>query len=163
MKRVLVAYASRHGSTADIADAIGAVIADTELDVAIRSVNEVVSVTAYDALIIGSAVYMDDWLPEARDFIRRNLDDIIVRPTWLFSSGQVGTVPPVPFNGASLVTTTGAHDHHVFGGKLDRRGLSVGERLVVKVLHVPARDSRDWPVVAAWATAIARSLEAVAV
>jgi menaquinone-dependent protoporphyrinogen oxidase len=163
MKRVLVAYASRHGSTADIADAIGAVIADTELDVAVRSVNEVVSVTAYDALIIGSAVYMDDWLPEAHDFVRRNLDDIVARPTWLFSSGQVDAVPVVPFNGGSLASETRANDHHVFGGKLDRRGLSVGERLVARVLHVPARDSRDWPVVAAWATAIARSLEAVPV
>jgi menaquinone-dependent protoporphyrinogen oxidase len=163
MQRVLVAYASRHGATADIADAIGEVVADTGLGVAVRTMGEVVTVSAYDALILGSAVYMDNWLPEAYDFIRRNLDDIVARPTWLFSSGQVGTLPAVPFDAGSLVARTAAAGHHVFGGKLDRGGLSVGERFVARLLRVPARDDRDWAVVTAWATAIARSLQAVAV
>lgn len=161
MKRVLVAYASRHGSTGDIADAIGAVVADGGLGVAVRKMGEVVTVAAYDALVLGSAVYLDDWLPEAHDFVRRNLEDIVVRPTWLFSSGPVGTVPAVPFGGESLLTETEARDHHLFGGKLERSGLSVGERFVARMLRVPAQDDRDWAIVAAWATAIARSLEAV--
>ena len=161
MKSVLVAYASRHGSTADIAETIGGVISAAGFHAAVHPVGEVLTVSACDALILGSAVYMDNWLPEAQDVVEANLDDIVARPTWLFSSGSVGSFPAVPFDGSSLVERTGARDHHLFGGQIQRSRLSLGERLVASLLRVPASDDRDWAVVIAWATAIARSLEAV--
>ncbi len=156
MTKVLVAAASRHGATYELAQAIGSVIAAQGLSVDVRHLEEVTNPAAYNALVLGSAVYMGRWTKEATGFLEQHERAIVTRPTWLFSSGPIGGVGE--FEADPLVVATGAREHHLFGGRLVKGFLGRRERLVAGVLRAPEGDYRDWAVVTAWATAIARTI-----
>jgi len=160
MTDVLVAFASRHGSTDELAHAIGLELTAAGLSVEVRPMDEVEDLEEYPALVLGSAVYMGSWLPAARAFVERHERQIGERPTWLFSSGPLAE--PVNgvdrFDATRLVGATHARDHHLFGGKLDRGALSRRERVVARLVRAQDGDHRDLPVAAAWATAISRAV-----
>jgi menaquinone-dependent protoporphyrinogen oxidase len=161
MTDVLVAFASRHGATAEIARAVGAELSSRGLSVDVRSMDEIDSIDSYSAYVLGSAVYMGSWMPVARAFLEDNERLLAARPTWLFSSGPVGELPrdgAKAFDAAPLVAGTNARDHHLFGGKLDRRTLSLRERLLARLVHAQEGDHREWAIATAWATAISYSL-----
>lgn len=161
--RVLVTAASRHGATAEIADEIGEVlrIALPNAVVDVRPPEQVNSVDDYDAVVLGSAVYMGRWLDPARKLVARLAAALAARPTWLFSSGPIGDPPrPTedPVDVAGIIDTTGARDHRVFAGKLDKRGLGFAEKAIVTALRAPDGDFRDWAAIEAWARGIADAL-----
>jgi menaquinone-dependent protoporphyrinogen oxidase len=161
MTDVLVAFASRHGATEELAYMIGGRLAHSGLSVEVRSMGDVDSLTPYSACVLGSAVYMGAWMPAALDFVERNRGMIEDRPTWLFSSGPVGEAPldeAKAFDPAELLAATHAREHHLFGGRLERSSLCLHERLLARLVHVPYGDFRDWAVAAAWATAISDAL-----
>jgi menaquinone-dependent protoporphyrinogen oxidase len=156
MTRVLVAAATRHGATYELAEAIGSVIAAHGLSVDVRHLDEVANASDYDALVLGSAVYMGRWTKEAQAFLERHERVVATRPTWLFSSGPINGTGEL--DAEALVEATGARAHHLFGGRLVRGVLGRRERLVVGALRAPEGDYRDWATVTAWATAIARTI-----
>jgi menaquinone-dependent protoporphyrinogen oxidase len=158
MTRVLVTAASKYGATAEIAEAIAEVLAGNGLDPAVVPPDEVDDVAAYDAVVLGSAVYAGHWLKPARALADRCAPALRARPVWLFSSGPVGDPAKPdedPVDVVEIVTLTGARDHRLFAGKLTRRQLSFPERAIVYALHVPEGDFRDWPEIRRWATEIA--------
>jgi menaquinone-dependent protoporphyrinogen oxidase len=154
---VLVASASKHGGTDEIARAIGEVLEAQGVLVEVRRMQDVDSVMPYEAFVLGSAVYMGSWLRVARNFVDEHRDVIVRRPTWLFSSGPIGA-QPAEFDISAIAEKTRARDHHLFGGRLDRETLGIVERAVTRAVHAPSGDYREWDAAAAWATAIARSL-----
>jgi menaquinone-dependent protoporphyrinogen oxidase len=164
MTKVLVASASKHGSTEEIAEAIGEVLRAHGLEVDVKRMEDVDTVFPYDAYVLGSAVYVGSWLRRATKFVDEHAELISTRPTWLFSSGPIGDPPHAAaddvFNAVDLVDRTRARDHRNFGGKLDKGHLSLGERAAAGLLRVPSGDYRQWDAVTAWATAIGRSLTA---
>ena len=156
--RILVTAASKHGATAEIAQAIAEVLAGNGLDAAVVPPEDVHDVAAYDAVVLGSAVYAGHWLKPARALADRCAPALRARPVWLFSSGPVGDPAKPdedPVDVAEIVTLTGARDHHLFAGRLTRKQLSFPERAIVSALHVPEGDFRDWPGIRRWATEIA--------
>ena len=157
MDKVLVGAASRHGSTDELARAIGSVVAGYGLSVEVRRLEDVETVDPYDALVLGSAVYMGSWLKVARRFVEQHGEGIRSRPTWLFSSGPVGA-GETEFNPAYLVAATGAREHHLFGGRIVRASLGPYERAIARLVHAHDVDNREWAAVMAWSTAIARTL-----
>lgn len=164
--RVLVAVASRHGSTVEIARKIGHVLSAAGIEAFVRLPEEVVSVETYDAVVLGSGVYAGRWLVSARDFVAREAEALSSRPVWLFSSGPVGdpakpASEPVDVN--AIRKRTNALDHRVFGGKLDRQILGFGERAIVLAVHAAEGDFRSWDEVSEWASGIARTLLATPV
>src|SRR5947209_2765614 len=96
--KILIASASRHGSTREIAQALARELRACGHSVAVRAVNEVQSLDGYEAAIVGSAVYMGNWLPEARRFVGEYREQLARIPVWLFSSGPLGTDGPQPAN-----------------------------------------------------------------
>lgn len=88
---VLVAYATKHGSTREIAEAIATTLTDSGMSTEALVVDAVADVGPYDAVVLGSAVYMGRWLKEATEFARRHRAPLAARPLWLFSSGPLGT------------------------------------------------------------------------
>ena len=157
--KVLVASSSRHGATDELARMLAATMAERGLSVEFRRMEDVDTVFPYDALVLGSAVYMGRWTPEARAFVDQHQGGIVTRPTWLFSSGPIGDYPAAePFDADELARLTGAREHHLFGGRLLTSSLGFRERAFARLLHVPAGDHREWAAAAAWATAIARTL-----
>lgn len=157
--KVLVASSSRHGATEELARMLATTLAGQGLDVDVRRMEDVDTVFPYDALVLGSAVYMGRWTPEAREFVDLHEGGILTRPTWLFSSGPIGDyVGGDPFDADPLMRQTRAREHHLFGGRLLTSSLGLRERAFARMLHVPAGDYREWAAAAAWATAIARTL-----
>ncbi len=161
--RVLVAAASKHGATQGIADAIGRTLAGRGVEVDVRRIEDLESVDGYDALVLGSAVYAGRWLEPARQLVERHRDAIAARPTWLFSSGPIGE-PPKPAADEAvqigpILEQTGAREHRLFSGKVDKDALGFGERAVMVAVRARAGDYRDWDEIAEWAAEIARELE----
>jgi menaquinone-dependent protoporphyrinogen oxidase len=160
--RVLVAVASRHGATREIAEAVGRTLSEHGLDADVRTFDEVADLDPYEAFVLGSAVYMGRWLEPARDFVDTHGAELAERPTWLFSSGPIGD-PPRPAESDAVqidetVAATGARGHRLFAGKLDKTRLGFGERAVALAFRAAEGDFRDWGEIEAWAVEIAGSL-----
>jgi menaquinone-dependent protoporphyrinogen oxidase len=115
----------------------------------------------------GSAVFAGHWMAEATAFVRRHRALLADRPTWLFSSGPIGTMaakqePVAPNETGELVRAISAREHRVFFGAWDRANadrakLGLAERMVARWL--PEGDFRDWAAIEAWAASIAWALQ----
>src|SRR4051812_49787553 len=90
MSTVLIAYASKHGSTEGIARAVAQALESGGLNATCMQAGDVKSLEPYDAVVLGSAVYIKRWRPEARRFLRRFGAELAERPFWVFSSGPAG-------------------------------------------------------------------------
>lgn len=160
--KALVCAASKHGSTKEIAEAIGRQLTEAGLTVDVNTVEEVSDLAQYDAVILGSAVYMGNWLESARQFATEHAGDLATRPTWLFSSGPTGDPPRPSADKAvsidSIVAAVEPREHRLFAGKLDRHQLSFSERALVLAVRAAEGDFRDWDEIATWAAEIAASL-----
>lgn len=159
---ILVATASKHGSTAGIAEAIAAELRMMGNTVDVQDIRHCLGVGQYDAVILGSAVYMGNWLPEAHQFVASHRSDLAERPVWLFSSGPLGWDNPMPKDDPAhldeLMRSTGARGHQIFVGKLDKSGLNLGERLASSLVHAPTGDFRDWETIRSWSRQIGNVL-----
>ena len=176
---VLVAYATRHGSTRGIAERIAARLREDGLDAEARPAAEVRDASRYDAFVIGGAAYMFSWLKDATTFVDRNRALLAERPTWLFTSGPLGTdtvdkdgrdvlEATVPKEFARLRAAVHPRGERVFFGAWDAaaRPIGVAERLLSFMpakVDLPSGDFRDWPAIDAWADAIAAELVPVGV
>ncbi len=182
--KVLIAYASRHGSTKGIAEHIAATLERTGLDVTLRPVGEADPIDGYDAFVIGSAAYLGGWLDDATAFVRRHREVLALRPVWLFSSGPTGT-EAVDAKGRDLLKTSAPKEFAEFARSILPRGEQVffgafdpdaapsglAEGLMARFMRLvpearralPVGDFRDWPAIEAWAEGIGRELQPVAV
>jgi len=161
--RVLVTYATRHASTAEIAEAIGHVLsAEADADIIeVLPVQDVDNVEDYDAVLLGSAIYDGRWLKPARQFVHANTKQLASRPVWLFSSGPIGE-PPVPNTDVGEVNALAeriqARGHQLFAGQLRLAELQLAERTTMRQVHGVEGDYRDWNSIRAWASEVAESL-----
>jgi menaquinone-dependent protoporphyrinogen oxidase len=160
---VLVASASRHGSTTEIAAAIGRVLRERGVDVQVENVENVDSLAPYDAVVLGSAVYVGHWLEPAQRFVELHADELAGKRTWLFSSGPVGDPPkPSPASAVDIedvVSRTAPEEHRVFGGKIDRKELGLAERAIVRAVRAREGDYRDWRAIRSFGEEIAQRLD----
>jgi menaquinone-dependent protoporphyrinogen oxidase len=160
--KVLVAAASRHGATQEIAEAIGRTLNAEGVHASVAANVDAGDPAGYDAVVLGSAVYMGHWLDAATKFVESHGTALSNRPAWLFSSGPIGDPPrptePEAVDVADLVSKTQAKGHKLFAGKLDKGKLGFGERAVMLAFRAAEGDYRDWEEVEAWARAIAGEL-----
>lgn len=160
---VLVTAASKHGSTREIADAIGTRLRERGFAVEVVAPDDVATLADVQAVVLGSAVYAGHWLAPAREFADRFAHALRQRPVWLFSSGPVGD-PPAPREDAvrlaDTMEVTGARSHALFGGRIVRSRLGFAERAMVRALGVAEGDCRDWRDIDAWADEVADVLVA---
>jgi menaquinone-dependent protoporphyrinogen oxidase len=165
--RVLVTAASRHGGTAELAEAVAdgvrAGLAGRG-EVQVRPCAEVDSVDDVDAVVIGSGVYFGHWLQAARELLLRSAIQLWERPVWIFSSGPIASRGPAGFPAEGLVDVsevvrlTDAREHRVFGGRLDPARLDLPERAVVLALGGQLGDHRDLGAARQWGRDIAAAL-----
>jgi menaquinone-dependent protoporphyrinogen oxidase len=163
-ERVLVAYGTKYGATAEIAQAIGGALRTAGLPVDVRPAGEVPSLAPYRAVVLGSAVYAGRWRRDALRMLRRpGLEN---RGVWLFSSGPVGedgddpsqvdrwTRPPKVDR---LAEKIGARGHVGFGGMV-AEDAGVLRKRMARGIPPELRDRRDWRLIEAWARSIAVAL-----
>jgi menaquinone-dependent protoporphyrinogen oxidase len=160
--RVLVASATRHGATGEIAEAIASTLTARGVNAELRRVEDVADVNGYDAVVLGSAVYIGKWLEPARQFAEDHAAELAMRSTWLFSSGPLGE-PPRPDAAHAvqiddLIECTQACGHQLFDGRLDPYQISFLELTVTKAVRAKAGDFRDWDAIRGWANSIADAL-----
>jgi menaquinone-dependent protoporphyrinogen oxidase len=173
MKTVVV-YASKYGSTKGIAEFITEKLQQRGILAEVQDVEAVHDLGGFDAVVIGSAVYMGPWMKEATEFVRRNRVVLANRQVWLFSSGPLGTqvkdaqggdllVVAAPKEIAEFRDTITLRDHRVFFGALDSSKLGFAHRMTRKMpaarAILPEGDFRNWNDIEAWASSIARALE----
>ena len=164
--RILVAYASKHGSTKEIADFIGKTLTDNGVDVDVYYVGAVTNLTDYDGVVIGSAVYAEQWRPEAAQFVRLRADVLAEKPVWLFSSGPTGHGNATdllggfvfPKNLEAYRQTIKPVDTTVFHGNLDLTKLTLAELMIVNGYGGPLGDYRQWDDIQQWANNIVATL-----
>lgn len=165
---VLIAYATKHGSTAEIAEAIGADLRAMGCEADVRPVDDVNDLGPYDTVVVGSAVYHGRWRREALDFLGRFERDLETRRTWLFSSGPTGGTPesdakvgaalareappPAPADVRRTAERIRALGHETFGGRIGDGMTGFLER------WMPRGDWRDFGQVRAWARMIRRQI-----
>jgi len=156
--KILIAVASKHGGTRAIADAIGAEMNRAGQQAEVYDAAQAPPPAGYDAAVVGSAVYAGSWLAEARDYVQQNQAALAAMPVWLFSSGPLGDENPQPVGDPTqlpeLLAQTNARGHQIFAGSLDKQSLSMGEKLIVKMVKAPYGDFRDWEAIRDWAREI---------
>jgi len=161
--KTLVAVASRHGGTMEIGERIGACLRESDLDVDVHPIDRVNSLAAYDAAIIGSAVYMGRWLGQGRDFVEVRATELSRMNVWLFSSGPISgrSDPHDADDGLRLLEAVNGREHKLFAGRLEKDDLGLTERFIVRMVHPVYGDYRPWDDIDQWARAIAYELRAV--
>ncbi|MGY1787696.1 flavodoxin domain-containing protein [Geodermatophilus sp. SYSU D00698] len=126
--RVLVAHASRHGSTREIAEALARDVGGSPagrsvgLSAAAPPAGSRPDPAAWDAVVPGSAVHAGRRLPPAQDLAVRCAGVLRRRPVWLFSSGPIGDPPyppEDPQDAAAPAALLAPRGHRVLPGRLD--------------------------------------------
>jgi menaquinone-dependent protoporphyrinogen oxidase len=168
--RVLVAYASDHGSTRGVADRIAGRLRQRGVDAEVRAVADVLKVSGYQGVVLGSAIHGGRWLPAARQFADRNAALLRERPVWLFSVSTLGDeesmFPPRVANRlrawrketpevAGLQGLLHPREHRNFAGAIARSHWPAAGRAFFRAAGGRYGDHRNWPAIDAWADLIA--------
>jgi menaquinone-dependent protoporphyrinogen oxidase len=164
--QVLVAYATKYGATAEIAEKIGEVLRQAGLATDVLPVERVGDLSAYKAVVLGSAVYIGQWRKEAVKFLKANETALAGKSVWLFSSGPTGEGDPVkltqgwrfPAKLQPIADRIGPRDIAIFHGAVDVGKLNFIEKWMLNNVKAGVGDFRDWETITSWAAAIGKEL-----
>src|SRR4051812_47084627 len=153
---ILVAYATRHGSTREVAFAIAAALREQGLEASVRPAADVVTLRGYDGVVLGGALYTGRLHGDARRFLRRHRAALATLPLAVFAIGP-RTLAPADVAGSrsqlerALAAGPGLQplSTAIFGGVIDPKTLHF------PLNRIPPSDARDWPAIGAWANALA--------
>lgn len=161
--RILIAYATRAGSTGEVAQVIGDVLRARGFRVDVRTLRSKPCPEDYQAALIGSAIRTGRWLPEAVAFVRHHQDALQRLPVALFTvhMHNTGDDPQSVANRLAYLDTVRPLLHPVaevfFSGAIEPAKLSMLDRLMVRAVKAPVGDFREWNKIRGWAqTVLAR-------
>lgn len=163
-KRILVTYATRAGSTVEVAAAIGETLAQRGFSVDVKPSKEKPQVDGYEAVLVGSAIRMGEWLPEAVEFVENNQSRLNQIPTAFFTVhiGNIGDDEKSRAGRLAYLDTVRPLlkpvDEVYFAGKMDFARLSFLDRLLVA--NDVEADHRDWKAIRGWADGLKSILDA---
>ncbi len=159
---VLVAYATRYGSTQEVAETVAATLRESGLDVDFQQLRQVHSIDQYRAIVIGAPLYMFSWHKDALNFLSRYRTILSTRPVAIFALGPFHANED-EFKSAreqlekELEKFPWLHPAaiEIFGGKFDPEKLTFPHNLVPALKKMPASDARDWSAIRDWANDLA--------
>lgn len=164
--KVLVAYASKYGATAEIAEKIGDVLSQAGLQADVLPVKRIRDLSPYKAVVLGSAVYIGLFRREAVVFLKANEKLLSELPVWIFSSGPTDSGDPkelmdgwlFPKALQPVIDSIKPLDITVFHGMTDKKKLNFIEKWMLNNVNAKTGDFRDWDLIASWAETIAGEL-----
>jgi menaquinone-dependent protoporphyrinogen oxidase len=164
--KVLVAYASRHGATAGIAERLASRIAAPGIVTTVRRVDTVENLDGFDAVVLGAPVYDGTWPPEAEEFVAGYAEQLAARPLWLFSVGSFGDdgrllgalVRKEPRDIEATLAKLRPRSYRVFRGVIQKHQWPFWSRLLFHLFGGRFGDHRDWPAIEAWGEEIGLAL-----
>jgi menaquinone-dependent protoporphyrinogen oxidase len=153
---ILVAYGTKHGSTREVADAVAETLQELGLDVDTLPAARVDDVSPYSGVVLGGAIYMGRWHPDAVEFLEQHRHVLATMPVAVFGMGpRTMTEHDAEDSRAQLlkalakVPEVDPYAVAVFGGVIDPHTLRFPFN------RLPASDARDWHAIRSWATEIA--------
>ena len=159
-KRVLITYASKYGSTGGVADAIGKELCGKGLAADVALIGNAGDLGLYQGVVVGSAIYMGKWMPEATDFVKKNRDILRRMPVAYFLV-CITLSQPTEKNRAEALSYMEPIMRAVpeirplgigtFAGALDYNKLSWLNKRILKAKGAPEGDFRDWNSIRTWA------------
>ncbi|HXE46207.1 MAG TPA: flavodoxin domain-containing protein [Conexibacter sp.] len=160
-RRVLVAYATRHGSTREVAETIATTLQEHGERVDLRAAADCHDLSAYRAIVLGGALYMGRWHRDARTFLRRHSPTLQTRPIAIFAMGPQ-SMDERSVRGARRQLDNALRRFRdldpmavtIFGGVIDPADLRFPFN------RMKASDARDWDTIRAWATELTSRLAA---
>lgn len=168
--KVLLAYASKYGSTRDVAEAIAAVLSEAGMTVDLQPMGKVRTLAGYDAVLLGAPLYFGAWHKDALKFLTGSQEALAKLPMAVFALGPTmgvenehqgacdqlnGALQKFPWLKPLAI--------EVFGGKYDPARLRFPDTLIASLpaspLHqAPASDLRDWAAIRSWALSLPERL-----
>ena len=164
LTRVLVAYATRFGSTHEVASAIAHELNSVGLEAHPAEVNSALDPNDYDAFVIGSPLYGGKWMSTAGMFAAIKSEHMAGKPVALFSMGTMGVKRPEAATAEHKAFVDNLTDvapklnvvvDAVFNGYFARANLPFFLKLIDRIMPTPEGDHRDWPAIQAWAKSLA--------
>ena len=159
--RILVAYATRNGSTAEIATAVGKELESAGNTVDVIVIKSITTVAGYDAVVIGGPMYIGKITGEIGKFVGKHKDPLRKVPVAAFAVGmalvskdpkQIGNITKSLTDAIAPIVPVA---ETVFAGRLEPAQLNFVIRKFMEVAKIPAGDFRDWDAIAAWAREVA--------
>ena len=162
--KILVAYASKSGTTVDVAQTIGKSLSDKGANVDVKPAKAVTSLDGYRAVVIGSGIRMGQWLPEAVEFVKTNQAKLNQLPIAYFTvpllhvddSEESRTIRTTYTEPVRKILTP--KTEVFFAGRLVYSKLSLIELMLSKAMKAQEQDLRDWNKIRAWAEGLAPTL-----
>jgi menaquinone-dependent protoporphyrinogen oxidase len=162
---ILVAYATKYGSTQEVAEAVAAALREGGQAVDCQSAKNVRSLDGYGAVVLGAPLYMFRWHNDAKSFLSRHRRALTARPVAVFAMG------PLKDEAKDWQDVRAQLDKEllkfpwlapvaaeVFGGKHDPAKLTFPHNLIPALKQMPATDIRDWTAIRAWASGLTAKL-----
>ena len=163
-KSILVAYATKYGSTKEIAEAMADAMRKHELEVTAQPARQVRSLEGFDAVVLGAPLFMYKWHKDARRFLSKHHKALKSLPVAVFAAGPSFNGDEKEWLGAreqfdkelALFPWLDPIAKEVFGGKFDPTLLGFPFNKTLK--DIPAADLRDWDAIAKWGEELAKKL-----
>ena len=169
---MLVTYATRYGSTREVAERIAATLRGEGLTVKVQPAKQVKTLEDYRAVVLGAPLYIGRWLKDARNFLEQHQAALTTRPVAIFTLGPTRgdenwdeEIQPQIDKELAQYPWLDPVAVELFGGKYDPTNLRFLDKLLAALpaspLHdLPANDLRDWDAIQAWASGLAPQLTA---
>lgn len=163
---VLVGYATRYGSTQEVAETVAATLRECGLEVDVQPMRKVGTLARYSGIVLGAPLFILRWHKDAPGFLSRHRRELVERPVAVFALGPVHDPHDEKEWEASRSQLDKQLAKHpwfkpialeMFGGKYDPAKL--GFPLNMMAGKEPASDIRDWTAIRAWATSLAPRLQ----
>jgi menaquinone-dependent protoporphyrinogen oxidase len=163
---VLVAYATRYGSTQEVAEAVAATLRERGFEVDIQPMREVRTLEGYRAVVLGAPLYMFHWHKDALHFLAQHRAALMQRPVAIFALGpfhadekEFQAVREQLDKELAKFPWLTSEAIAIFGGKFDPQKLTFPHNLVPVLKNMPASDVRDWTAIRAWASDLATQFQ----
>jgi menaquinone-dependent protoporphyrinogen oxidase len=158
-RSILVAYASKHGSTQETAEAIAGMLRDEGLWAHTRRAAEIDDLWGYDGVVLAGSIYAGRWHTDARDFLKRHRQELAEVPVAIFAMGpktssehDLGEARKQLDLNLKKLPDVRPVTIAIFGGVVDPA------KLHFPFNKLPATDARDWDAIRSWSKEVAEAM-----